>query len=133
MYKIKRWSTIKSKGSRTERELFHMFWNAGCGALRVAGSGSTPMPAPDLIAGTKGKLYAIECKSGKTTRYITKDQIEELKNFSQVFGAIPLVAIRFNNKPWYFLDISDLRSTPKGYAISLALAQEKGRSFDQIK
>jgi len=56
----------KRKGTLYERELFHMFWNSSWAAVRSAGSGSTPLPAPDILAGNKEKLLAIECKAIKT-------------------------------------------------------------------
>ena len=53
---------MKSKGTRGERELFHLFWNNQWGCIRTAGSGSTPLPAPDLLASKKNRYLAIECK-----------------------------------------------------------------------
>ena len=54
----------KGKGGRTERELIHMFYNTNIFMpLRVAGSGSTTLPAPDFLVGGKGRVLAIEFKS----------------------------------------------------------------------
>ena len=56
----------KKKGNRTERELMNMFFDTGTHiCLRAAGSGSTPLPCPDLLVGGKGSVLAIECKAGK--------------------------------------------------------------------
>ena len=50
----------KSKGSKAERDLMHLFWENGFAAMRAAGSGSTQHPSADVVAGN-GKLYfAIE-------------------------------------------------------------------------
>lgn len=123
----------KKKGSRTERELVHLFHKFGWGACRVAGSGSTTLPSPDLVAGKKGKVYAIECKSGKGTRYIKEEQIEELKIFSQRFGAEPLIAIRFDNEDWFFLKIKDLKKGEgKNYVVNLDTVNKKGLKFGEI-
>ncbi|MDD5331795.1 MAG: Holliday junction resolvase Hjc [Candidatus Nanoarchaeia archaeon] len=121
---------MKSKGSRTERELFHLFWNKKIGTIRVAGSGSTSMPAPDLLVGLKNKVLAIECKSGKGTRYVTKDQIGELKQFAEAFGATPIVAVRFNNTEWRFLELKDLKESRTGN--NFVLEKEHSRTFGKV-
>ncbi len=43
----------KSKGSAAERELIHKFWANSWGAIRVAGSGSSQFPSPDILVGSK--------------------------------------------------------------------------------
>ena len=37
--------SLKSKGSNAERQLLHMFWDAGWACLRSAGSGSMNHPS----------------------------------------------------------------------------------------
>ena len=124
----------KVKGSRLERELFHMFWNQkGWAGLRVAGSGSTTLPASDLLAGNGSRILAIECKSGKGRRDIKKKQVEELKTFSKLFGAEAWVGVRFDNMPWYFLQLGDLgKSKGKNYFVNPALAVKKGIVFEEL-
>tara|TARA_Y100000310_G_C20167708_1_gene572150 strand:- start:141 stop:572 length:432 start_codon:yes stop_codon:yes gene_type:complete len=125
----------KNKGSRTERELMNMFFQTNeFIALRAAGSGSTPLPCTDLIVGGNGRVLAIECKSGKGTRYIKKQQIEELLEFSKRFGAEPWLGTRFDNNEWLFLEISNLKKSKTGnnYVINLSLAKEKGINFDEL-
>lgn len=125
----------KKKGSRIERELFHLFHSTGSHiAVRAAGSGSTPKPAPDLLVGGKGRVLAIECKSGKGKRRdIKKQQIDELKEFSKLFGAEPWIAARFDNMPWYFLKINQLgKSKGSNYFINPKMAISKGIRFEEI-
>lgn len=126
----------KKKGTKAERELFHMFWDTGNWAVvRAAGSGSTPLPAPDLIVGNGKKVYAIECKSLKkdNSKYFKENEIELLGEFSKIFGAEPLVAARFNNKGWFFIKTKDLGvSKKKTYFVNLKIAQEKGLNFENI-
>ncbi len=125
----------KNKGSRTERELMNMFFETNeFLALRAAGSGSTPLPCTDLIVGGKGRVLAIECKAGKGTRYIRKQQIEELLEFSERFGAEPWLGTRFDNNEWLFLEIHNLRKSKTGnnFVVNLELAKEKGISFDEL-
>ncbi len=124
----------KSKGSRTERELIRMFYDTGVYiALRATGSGSTPLPAPDLLVGGKNRVLAIECKSGKDKRYIKKDQIDELKEFASRFGAQPLIGARFDRLGWYFLKIEDLHVSKGGnHLITKEIALEKGITFEKL-
>ena len=124
----------KVKGSRLERELFHMFWNQkGWAGLRVAGSGSTTLPASDLLAGNGSRILAIECKSGKGRRDIKKKQVEELKTFSKLFGAEAWVGVRFDNMPWYFLQLGDLgKSKGKNYFVNPDLVIKKGIMFEEL-
>ena len=124
----------KKKGSRVERELFHMFWNEkGWAGLRVAGSGSTTLPAPDLIVGNSLRILAIECKSGKGRRDIKKEQIEELKIFSKLFGAEAWIGARFDNMPWYFFRLTEIgKSKGKNYFIDPKLAIKKGIKFEEL-
>ena len=74
--------STKGKGTRAERELFHMFWETGSFiGVRSAGSGSTPIPNPDLIVGNGEKTFAIECKALKSgSKYFPKKEIDELRS-----------------------------------------------------
>lgn len=123
----------KAKGARTERELLHRFWENKWFCLRVAGSGSMPFPCPDLLAGKKGKSLAIECKSGKATRYITEQQINELIEFAKGFGAQPWIGIRFDGMEWYFLKPGQLgKNNGKHFFVSKELALRSGLKFSEL-
>ena len=67
----------KGKGINAERELIHAFWKEkNWTAIRVAGSGCSKYPAPDIVAGNLLRKLAIECKSSKTNIiYIPKEEI----------------------------------------------------------
>jgi Holliday junction resolvase len=123
----------KNKGSRTERELLHMLHEQQFGVCRVAGSGSMPIPSVDLVAGKNGRSLAIECKSGKGRRYISGGQVEELKVFSQRFGAEAWVAVRFDNFGWYFLKPEHLqKSGASNFVVHQKLVEEKGILFEEL-
>lgn len=124
----------KVKGSRAERELMHLFYSTGkFMPCRIAGSGSTPLPAPDLVVGGMNRVLAIECKSGKGRRDINAKQIEELKLFSKVFGAEPILGVRFDNMPWYFLKLENIGKTSgKNYFVDEKLVLEKGIVFEEL-
>jgi len=124
----------KEKGSKAERELYDIFIANGYRAVRVAGSGMKENTACDLIAGKKGnRKYSIEAKASKSsTKYITKEQIEDFVVFSDIFGLVPVVAIRFNREGWFFLPPKQLRDSGKNWAITLEEARKKGKRFGQF-
>ena len=126
---------MKSKGTRAERELHHLLWSSGKWAsLMAAGSGSTTLPCPDLIAGNKLKTVAIECKSIKgKSKYLSKEEVQQLIIFSDTFGSEPWLAIRFDNMGWYFLNPKTMPLTKKGnYNITLSLAKERGVKIEEF-
>ena len=125
----------KGKGCRTERELVHLFNDTGNWmAIRVAGSGLTSDPNPDVLAGNKTRKLAIECKSIKgTTKYLYPEEIDQILTFSSKFGAEPWIAIRFNIKGWYFLKPEGLEKTKSSNSIiTLKLAEQKGLKFNDL-
>ena len=125
--------SVKTKGSNAERELLHMFWSKQWACLRSAGSGSMKYPGPDLPVGNLVRRMAIECKSTKEDKiYLNKHDVEQLSEFSKVFDARPLFAVKFLRKGWLFLNLEDLEKTPKGYVIELKAAELRGISFEEL-
>lgn len=123
----------KSKGIDAERDLVHKFNLAGWVASRIAGSGSTKYPAPDVIAGNNLRRMVIECKTTKdTSKYLTRKEVDELVLFADTFGAEPWVAVRFAREEWLFLTIEDLKLTDKSYCITLQQARLKGILFEEL-
>ena len=123
----------KSKGSKAERELLHLFWSKGLGCIRSAGSGSMKYPGPDLIVSNKVRVLAIECKSTKKTKkYLDNYDVEQLKEFCDIFGAEPWFALRFARKEWLFLSLDDIEKTENGYVIDLEVAERKGLLIDEL-
>lgn len=123
----------KSKGINAERELIHLFWKNSWSACRIAGSGSARYPSPDVIAGNNVRKLAIECKVTRDVRqYLTGKEIDELKEFSKVFGAEPWVGVKFNNVDWYFLTLEDIKDAGEGYSVSLEMAKRRGFLFDEL-
>ena len=123
----------KTKGTKAERELIHFFWKNGFAAMRAAGSGSTPFPCPDIIAGNKIRTLAIECKAIKTLKkYLSKEDIIQLKTFSKTFGAEPWIGIRFDKLKWFFLTPEDLTKTPSGYVVTINDAKNKGLILEEL-
>lgn len=126
---------MSKKGSREERELVKMLWEADCAAMRApASGGATKKPLPDVIAGN-GKVYlAIEVKSTSSDRiYINSEKIDALLEFSGIFGAIAYVGAKFKREKWRFVSIDDLYITKnKNYRVDKELAFLKGIELDEM-
>ena len=123
-----------TKGARTERELLDIFAEKGYGVVRAAGSGKSRHPAPDLLVGNSSRTLAIECKASKgDIVYIDKGQVDRLREFSQKFGARPLVGFRFNNEPWFFLEPGKLEWTGTHYKATKDLVKGKGRLLETLE
>ena len=123
----------KAKGSKVERELFQMFIDNCFRAVRVAGSGMMENADCDIIAGKKGKKYCIEVKaSKKPVKYITKDQISRCVGFADIFGLKPVLALRFNQVGWFFIEPKNLKDSGKYWVVNLELCRKKGKRFGQF-
>jgi len=123
----------KSKGINAERDLIHKFWSKGWAAVRVAGSGSMRYPSADVLATNKRRRVAIECKtSGDTNKYLSKEDIDQLKEFSSLFGAEPWIAVKFDRQNWFFMSLDDLKATKGGFLVSLDIAEKKGLLFEEF-
>ena len=125
--------SVKTKGSNAERELLHMFWNRGFACIRSAGSGSMKYPGPDLIASNKVRKLAVECKTTKKNKqYLDKHDVEQLKEFCNIFGAEPWFAVKFSRMEWLFLSFEDIEKTEKGYVIDSKVAERRGLLIDEL-
>lgn len=123
----------KSKGINAERELVHSFWSRGFACVRVAGSGSSSYPSADLIVGNKNKKYVIECKTTKKDKqYFSKEDIALFQEFAEKFGAVPLVAVKFLRKGWFFIKIEYLEDSGKNLYISDENALKIGLSIEEL-
>ncbi len=123
----------KAKGSNAERELVHLFWSKDWAAARIAGSGSSAYPCPDILAAKAGRALAIECKSsGGMQKHISKEQVDGLTVFSKRFGAEPWIGARFNDMKWAFFSPDDLNPTGRGFTFSVKMVKGKGLSFEQL-
>ena len=123
----------KSVGINAERELIHLFWSNEWSAVRVAGSGSSQYPSCDIIASNAVRKLAIESKVTKDQKkYFSKDEVKQLRLFSEKFGAEPWIGIKFKKLNWFFLRLGDLEVAGKTYVISVELARNKGLLFNQL-
>lgn len=124
----------KSKGINAEREIVKLFAETGQWfACRVAGSGSSPFPSPDIIAGNDRRKLALECKTLKEgKKYLDQEGINQLTQFSKIFGAEPWLAMKFDRQSWSFLKPEDLEKTGNCFAISQDLIKKKGITFQEL-
>ncbi len=123
----------KSKGINAERDLIHKFWASSWAAIRVAGSGSMKYPSCDVLATNKLRKLAIECKtSGDKNKYLTKDEVKQLKEFSSLFQAEPWIGVKFDRKEWMFLSLDDLKDTGNNLLVSIDIAEAKGLLFEEL-
>ncbi|MEM2131405.1 MAG: Holliday junction resolvase Hjc [Candidatus Woesearchaeota archaeon] len=122
----------KLKGTRAERELIKMFWANGWAAIRSAGSGSMHYPSPDILAGNKIRILAIEVKfTTEDKKYFLEEDKKQLLNFSEYFGAESWIAIKFTNK-WVFVHPENLTKTKENYVFSIEDIESKGVSFEDL-
>lgn len=125
--------SFKRKGINAERDLVHKFWEIGWACIRVAGSGSSHFPSPDLLAGNNLRKFAIETKTTSSNiQYFSKKEINELKFFADRFGAESWVAVKFKGAKWAFLGLEDLEETSKSFAVSKSLCERRGLSFEEL-
>jgi len=109
---------MKAKGERFERDLLNKLWEIGFAAVRSPSSGSMSYPCPDVIAGNGKSYLAIEVKMrSKLPLYISKSEVENLKRFSKIFGAKPLIALKIKGFEWRFFNLEMLKETGNCYKI----------------
>ena len=102
--------TRNAKGARRERQFVEFLNNQGYVCHRVAGSGHMESATCDLVAIRKGKAYLVEVKSRKKVFY-TKSHLDQLNIMikeAKRCGAIPLLAVKINYKPWEVINISKI-------------------------
>lgn len=124
----------KAKGTAAENELIHEFWDNQWVCVRVAGSGSTKYPAPDLLASRGDRKIVMEVKVvNDIKKYFTGQEIRDLEFFSSKFGAEAWVGVKFAENQWHFIPTSELEITKsENYSITLIEMKRKGFNFDEM-
>ena len=124
----------KAKGTAAENELIHQFWKNNWAAIRVAGSGSTKYPSPDLLASCGFRKLVLEIKVvNSIKKYFLEQEIKDLEFFGERFGAESWVGIKFEANQWFFLPTSELDLTKSGnFSISLIDIKRKGFNFEEM-
>ena len=124
----------KTVGTSTENELLHLFWDNSWVCVRVAGSGSTRHPAPDLLASRGDRKLVLEIKMiSATKKYFSSKEIQELDFFAGQFGAEGWVGVKFSQNQWYFLPISELVMTKSNnYVCDIVDMKKRGFTFEEM-
>ncbi len=125
--------TRYAKGAEAERELIHTLYDKGFSVVRVAGSGKSSLPAPDLLALYQGRVLAFECKAwGNSSISIPVPKMQELLDWCQRAGAEPVIAWKYPRQGWFFLKPTDLSASDKHYSITLRHARAKAMHLDVL-
>lgn len=92
------------------------FYNEGFVGFRAPSSGSTTdRNLPDILVGNGWNFYAIEAKSSDgDVVYIDGEEVDDLKVFANSFGAVPLIAVRFDYERWGFFYPEEMYKTEGG-------------------
>lgn len=124
----------KAKGTAAENELIHQFWDNEWVCVRVAGSGSTRFPSPDILASRGDKRIVMEVKVvNDVKKYFTGQEIRDLGYFGQKFGAEAWVGVKFSENQWFFMPTIELEMTKsENYVVSLIDMKRKGFNFDEM-
>ncbi len=105
------------KGARTERELKKILMERGFWVIRSSKSGVDGL-APDLIALSTTKKFALECKAWKAALHFPKDKIEIMRQFEQITGIPYYIAWKPPREEWRFFPLIVLKETHLGYSLT---------------
>ncbi len=122
-----------NKGANAERELIHTLSNLGFAVLRVAGSGVSPLPSPDVVALKNGRILAIECKAwkGKYLAIPTVTMNDEI-NWAKTAGAEFFVGWKIPREGWLFVRAEHFHNAGKNFMISLEEARAKTITLETL-
>jgi Holliday junction resolvase len=113
-----------NKGANAERELIHILSDKGFAVLRVAGSGVSPLPSPDVVALKSGRILAFECKAWKGNYLAIPIQtFSDEVNWAKTAGAEFFIAWKVPHKGWLFMKSDLFRNAGKNFMVSLEDAQ----------
>jgi Holliday junction resolvase len=108
-----------NKGANAERELLKIIYDNGFGCVRIAGSGATILPAPDIVALSPDKKLSFECKAWNSNYLnVSITQMTELIKWGEISGTEIFVAWKMPNKGWFFLKPEHFSKKAKSYTIS---------------
>ncbi|RLI68463.1 Holliday junction resolvase [Candidatus Heimdallarchaeota archaeon] len=128
-------------GVQAERDLVHLFWDAGFAVLRApASGGGTLLPRPDLIAGSqkRQKFFVLEIKTArKDSIYISEEQINGLLEFASRLGFEAFLGVKFKKRRsgFLFLAVPDELERVKNstnFKVTFAHASQKGRTVGEL-
>lgn len=99
----------KKRGCDYERKLIELLYLKGYSAVRVAGSGCSKNPSPDIIASNGSRIIAFEVKSVQSDKiYLAKEVVDKLLSFSRSFNCEAWFAVHLLRKGWFFKRADEL-------------------------
>ncbi len=107
------------KGARFERQLKQMLRDRGFWVIRSSKSGVDGL-APDLIALSMNRKFALECKAWKANLHFDKPKMQIMKEFENTTGIPFYIAWKQPREDWRFYPLSSLKETPRGYTLALS-------------
>jgi Holliday junction resolvase len=114
-----------NKGANAERELIHTLFDMGFAVLRVAGSGVSPLPSPDVVALKGGKIIAFECKAWKGEHLaIPVITFNDEVNWAKTAGAEFFIGWKVPHEGWLFVKAENFHNAGKNFMISLVEARK---------
>ena len=69
---------------------------------------------------------------GQNPRDFSEDDIEGLRVFGRIFGSESWIAVKFQQEPWYFCSLDDMKKTNNGYKVELEKIKQKGLLFEEF-
>ena len=125
--------TKYNKGANAERELLRIIYNNGFGCVRIAGSGATILPSPDIVALSPNKKISFECKAWNSNYLnVSIEQMTELIKWGEISGTEVFVAWKIPQKGWFFLKPEHFNKKAKSYAISKKQAFKSSQNLSVI-
>ena len=122
-----------NKGANAERELIHTLSDKGFAVLRVAGSGVSPLPSPDVVALKNGRILAIECKAWKGNYLaISCITMGDEVNWAKTAGAEFFVGWKIPREGWLFVKFEHFHNAGKNFMISLEEARKCTISLETL-
>jgi len=122
-----------NKGANAERELIKILFDKGFAVLRVAGSGVSPLPSPDVVALRNGRIIAFECKAWKG-KYLAIPVVtfNDEVNWAKTAGAEFFIGWKVPHRGWFFVKPELFRLSEKNYMLSLEDALKSGVLLDSF-
>ena len=121
------------KGANAERELLQKLHQQGYAIVRAAGSGTTPLPSPDLIALKGQRRFGFECKAWNSKYlHLDRQQMEELVEWGRIAHTEMFIAWKVPLKGWLFLRPEQFNKTEKNYIISRKNAFKVAKKLEVI-
>src|SRR3989338_978303 len=104
------------KGARAERQLKQLLRERGFWVVRSSKSGVDGL-APDLVALSMNRKFALECKAWKANLHFEKPKMQIMREFEGTTGIPFYIAWKPPREDWRFFPLSFLKETERGHTL----------------